>query len=909
MRGVLARSVLLSALTACGAALPTEPVTPVWPAPQNAFTSDGGLQLLVHEDHSSPLVVVHVVYGTGSSADPAGANGLAHLVEHLSFRSRLRGEPLAQQLSRAGARFNAATRLDQTAFTDVARKEDLAALLEMEMWRLTHPLEAVTPDDVRVETQVALNETRERGGDLAQAGLTNEILRALFPAQHPLGHAIPGDEHTIPTLTLAEAQAFASTAYRPENCTVVVSGDVTPAEITALMGTWPAAVTERQADGRPRPHRAPLDQHPPPEPPAMPPGSPRHVLTAPVELPQVIVAWSLPGTSVDNHNALMLAETMLDETGDVSMITTAEGSFVIVSTAIGPTADENAVLKRLRARVVAASARGFTADGLRTIQRMAQGQLLRAEANPLGAAEALADHLLHTGRSDFFKERALYLAHASTSQVAAFWQRYLRADRGIEFVVRPDSGAPVTSETQETLGDREAPSWTDRRSRPEDLAGMGPDDIRRVAKPPGLGALPRLHLRNQLEVVAIPTPGAPLAHVDVVVPVGEATYRPYGLVGLTTAVSMCDCQDAPPLLDVGGRFDLVTSKLRTRLSIVVPDGNLANGLASISEQARCRTLGLYGDAIMRKVREEMMFAPRRQQRHAAELLWQALYPLHVFGTIVPDLLSLRNFDRRTADEILLWRFRPNGALAVVQSSQPPDKLQPLLEQFLGRWTPVAPPLPTPPMFPPALPARRTFQVTDHPGGKQTQVAIACRLPPLTADTLADYDVLETLVEAQASELRTSWGATYGLSAHVGFFPGAAHLILEGSIENAHVQAALSRLLGQLAHDAEAGPSAGIFTAARWDVARDFSVRFAVPTARVRAVEMADALGIPADAWDRYPEHLATASPAGIQALLGSCVGHEVVSLQGNRAALQSIAHALDGTTASSGTPNEGGPDR
>src|SRR4051812_47796932 len=78
---------LLTAACATTSGLPERPVLKEYALPQRDYQLGSGLRVLVQEDHSTPLVVVTSVYGAGGTSDPVGHEGLAHLVEHLVFRS------------------------------------------------------------------------------------------------------------------------------------------------------------------------------------------------------------------------------------------------------------------------------------------------------------------------------------------------------------------------------------------------------------------------------------------------------------------------------------------------------------------------------------------------------------------------------------------------------------------------------------------------------------------------------------------------------------------------------------------------------------------------------------------------------------------------------------------------------
>ncbi len=146
-----------------------------------------GLRVLVEQDSRRPVVAVVSLVGSGGASDPKGKEGLAHLVEHLTFRARGAERPSRWgQLESIGAgRLNAYTAFDATVYHEMAPRESLAELLRIEGERLAVPLQGVTPEIFAVEREVVRNELRERN----ETGFVGQVLsfvqQASFPEDHP----------------------------------------------------------------------------------------------------------------------------------------------------------------------------------------------------------------------------------------------------------------------------------------------------------------------------------------------------------------------------------------------------------------------------------------------------------------------------------------------------------------------------------------------------------------------------------------------------------------------------------------------------------------------------------------------------------------------------------------------------
>jgi zinc protease len=261
--------------------------------PLRDFRLGSGLRVVVEEDHRSPVVAVVAVVGTGSSSDPAGKEGMAHVVEHLVFRARHGGgASVWTRLEQMGAgQFNAFTSLDHTAYQTLVPREALPELLRLEAQRLAAPLAGVTEQVFSVEREVVRNELRERN----ETGFVGQIFQwvqeASFPAGHPYARSVIGGHDSLSQITLGDAQRFVRKNYQPDNVTLVITGDVDLVAMEALLNeslpeSWrgsgpPLAVSPRLAQ-------------PAPEPPLAPPAKKLVTHEAAVPSPELYLSWVLP---------------------------------------------------------------------------------------------------------------------------------------------------------------------------------------------------------------------------------------------------------------------------------------------------------------------------------------------------------------------------------------------------------------------------------------------------------------------------------------------------------------------------------------------------------------------------------------------------------------------------------------
>ncbi len=215
-----------------------------------SFTLDNGLQIVVIEDHRVPVVTHMVWYKIGSIDDPQGASGLAHLLEHLMFKSFDAGaeESFAQIMSRLGAIDNATTGADSTNYFQRVAKERLIDVMAVETRRMSGL--TLKEDQVLIERDVVREERRSIFESDPIKLMAEQMMAALYQ-NHSYRRPPIGWSHEISTLKLEDALSAYKSFYIPANAVVVIAGDVTPSYVRELAAQTYATI---KGDRQP-PHR------------------------------------------------------------------------------------------------------------------------------------------------------------------------------------------------------------------------------------------------------------------------------------------------------------------------------------------------------------------------------------------------------------------------------------------------------------------------------------------------------------------------------------------------------------------------------------------------------------------------------------------------------------------------------
>ena len=421
------------------------------------FTLANGLRVVLHEDHSVPLISVNVWYHVGSARERPGRTGFAHLFEHLMFEGsqHVKEGQFDALLESSGGQNNGSTNTDRTNYYITVPSNALEIALFLESDRMGFLLPAVTPALVDGQRDVVKNERRE-SYENQPYGMASIVLdELLFPEGHPYRWPTIGYMDDLGAASHDDVVEFHKAYYGPNNATLVVAGDIDPAEARTLVEKW-------FGDVPPGPFVEPLSA-----PPAYLTEVRRKTIEDRVQLPRLYLAWLTPALLRPGDAELDVAADVLaggknsrlyrrlvydlQAAQDVSAFQASASlvsTFFIVVTARPGHALED--LKRLideelervrleppEPREVQRALNGVEASFYRGMEQVGGFG---------GKADQLNAYFVHTGNPDYFAEDlGRYLA-LTPADVQAVVRRHLPADRRVELSVVPErADAPAPS--------------------------------------------------------------------------------------------------------------------------------------------------------------------------------------------------------------------------------------------------------------------------------------------------------------------------------------------------------------------------------------------------------------------------------------------------------------------------------
>ncbi len=220
------------------------------------FTLANGMKVVVVPNHRVPVVTHMVWYKVGSADEREGESGIAHFLEHLMFKGTKKRAPgeFSKILARNGGRENAFTSTDYTAYHQTVAVDRLELVMEMEADRMTNLV--LNAQAVETEKQVVLEERRQRTDNNPGAVLQEQVDAALF-LNYPYRRPVIGWEHEIRALNREAVLDFYKRWYAPNNAILVVSGDITAAQLKPLAQKYYGVIPRGPDIARVRPTEPP----------------------------------------------------------------------------------------------------------------------------------------------------------------------------------------------------------------------------------------------------------------------------------------------------------------------------------------------------------------------------------------------------------------------------------------------------------------------------------------------------------------------------------------------------------------------------------------------------------------------------------------------------------------------------
>ncbi len=212
------------------------------------YELENGLNVVLHQDKSDPIVSVAIQYGVGSNREKKGRTGFAHLFEHMLFQEseNVPQDQFFKKIQDAGGTLNGGTWQDGTIYYEVVPNNALEMVLWLESDRMGYLINTVTEAAFANQQEVVQNEKRQRVDNNPYGHTSWVIDKNLYPDGHPYSWQVIGELEDLQNATVADVKEFYDKFYGPNNATLVIAGDFDESEAKKLVEKYFGEIEKRQ---------------------------------------------------------------------------------------------------------------------------------------------------------------------------------------------------------------------------------------------------------------------------------------------------------------------------------------------------------------------------------------------------------------------------------------------------------------------------------------------------------------------------------------------------------------------------------------------------------------------------------------------------------------------------------------
>ena len=712
------------------------------------FVLSNGLTVLVHEDHKAPIVAVNTWYHVGSKNEKPGKTGFAHLFEHLMFSgSDNFNYTYIKAMEKTGAtNLNGTTNNDRTNYFENVPTSMLDYVLFAESDRMGHLLGVL--DQKKLDLQRGVVQNEKRVGENQPYGVTEQILtESTYPVGHPYSWTVIGSMKDLDAASMADVQEWFKTYYGPNNVTLVLAGDITPAvareKVQKYYGEIPAGppIAKQEVWVAKRS------------------GSRRGWVQDRVPQARLYRVWNVPEFGSPEAAQLDLVAQILgrgktsrlykrlvyqDQTATSATATNDAneigGQFDFTLTAT-PGGDLRKVEKAADEELRNFLKNGPTGSEL----QLAKTQILGNYARIVeriggfgGKSDVLARCQTYTGNPDCYKDYLKWVKAATAATVKKAAVDWL-------------SDGDYVLEVQPYPTDFKAEGKLDRSKEP---APGGPESL-------NLPALQRATLANGLKIVLAERHAAPVVNFTLMVDSGYSA-DPDAAPG-TDSFEQRMLEEGTPSRDslkIGEELESLSANFNAGASL---DWSLVslNTLKSTME----KSLDIYADLILHPAFPQKEFE-RIQKERIAGIKREKVTPNTMALRVVPALIygkghpyalpftgtgTEASVGKMTREDLAKFHdtwFKPNNATLLVVGDISMAEIKPKLEKLLASWKPGDVPQKTVPKVP--QPEKNAVYLIDRPGSGQSVIFGAQLAPPLNDPDAVSLQLVNDIFGGQFS---------------------------------------------------------------------------------------------------------------------------------------------------------------
>ncbi|XHS76909.1 M16 family metallopeptidase [Burkholderiaceae bacterium UC74_6] len=861
--------------------------------PATKMVLSNGLTLIVHEDHSAPLVAVRLTYHVGSKDEPRGKTGFAHLFEHLMFTG---SENFNSDYYRATEKLgateqNGTTSVDQTNYFETVPTAALDAILWLESDRMGHLLGTV--DQARLDEQRAVVKNEKRQGEnRPYAKASDLIIRATSSVGHPYDHRVIGSMEDLDSATLEDVKGWFRTWYGPSNAVLVLSGDVTPEAALAKVEKYFGDI----APGAPVVHpKRWIEKRT---------GTVRETGFDRAAQARLFRIWNVSDyAAADTDYLRVLGDVLAGGKNsrlykrlvrDEQLATSVEagvdnreigGQFEIVAT-VKPGGDVDRVEATIDEELNRLITKGPEPAELRRVRTAILADLARSLESIALKASILAESQTFLGNTEGWKASFERIRAATPADVQRAGRAWL-SDGDYALSLLP-FGEPKAG----TLS-------ADRKTVPI------PDAVITATFP----AVERATLSNGLRLVVARRTGAPLIELNLLVGTGvpaDFATVPAGTGSLAMGL-LSDGTKTRTGQQLNDALDALGTTLRAG-----GGGETSAVSMSVLKPALQPSLALFADVVMNPAFAQKDL-DRAKAQTVARIEAQRQSPRDTATRVLPKLMfggssaygrlstpdSIQAIDRSAVLAFHERWFRPSNATLIVAGDASLAEIRPLIESAFASWKRGDV---TEPITPTSTPAdKAVVYLIDRPGAPQSVIRAALLAPPRSEGDEIARDVFNTAFGGSFTsrvnmKLRQEKGWAYGARSSIGGGRGSRVFSATASVQSDKTAESMAEIAALLRGVTDDKPiNAQELATAKDNMSLGLSSAWSSNSGVSQYLSDQVANGLPQDHLKRYTGLIAAETLDAANAVASALIAHRPLTwlVVGDRKLIESRIRALN----------------
>jgi len=805
-KGTLAAVISILLMLIICAAEPVAAQTPGRKLPTIPFEKyklKNGLEVILSEDHTLPLVSVNLWYHVGPANERPGRTGFAHLFEHMMFEGsqHVGGKAHFAYLEAAGATdINGTTNFDRTNYYETIPSNQLELALWLESDRMGYLVGTLDIEKLANQRDVVRNERRQSTENTPYGLVEEGLFHQLFPKGHPYYPAVIGSHADVEAAKLEDVREFFKQYYTPNNATLAIVGDYDKATIKALVEKYFGSIPKGPEAPKVTASTPPITSER------------RAVVTDQVELPRVYMGWITPpvfqkGDAEANLFSQILAggkssrlyktlvyEKQIAQDVSASIEETRLGSIFELTATAKPGVKPEDLEKAIDADLAKLQAEGPSAAEVERARNVTETALVRGLERTNGVANRLNYYNQFLGDPDYFsKDLARFDAVTPADIKQAAQTTFKKEARAVVYGVPGNKVIEDVPKTSEEENKKQAKEAGEAKVEMVDEAWR--------AKPPVAGPLPKFslpvpqkaQLPDGLTIYLVERHNLPLVSATLYT-ISGSELNPLdkpGLSGFTAAMltegtaTRSALKFAEDTDQIGATIGAESGYSSASVTLSALSWNAGGGLDLLSDAALHPA---FDAKDVERIRNQRVTAVLQENDEPFALALRTanhvLFPNSPYGFSVLGTEASNKAIKRD-DLNAFWKkgYVPSNAVLAIAGDLNLSQAKELATKYFGAWSGTAT-TSSAPVTPP--PPAKSVSIVDKPGAPQTALLLSSLGANRNTPDYVPLEVMNTALGGLFSSrinmnLREEHGYTYGAQSFFQYRRGVGPFFAGGAI--------------------------------------------------------------------------------------------------------------------------------